>query len=229
MSHIGDIVYNQLGPFFGPIPHGNVPYPQQRNIVDKGYADFITTKMRKKIFRVPNGTVDTGSTRIELPEPFLRGSVLCFRNGVLENLTSFIELNNLEVQLPNAPATGANRELIEFEYLPASLIGRNAFKYKMTFTFSASRTLTFAMLLYSYIRVLSTSAVTLTLPTLTAAENGARVTFLRDGVSSVLIAPPGGTTLDNSSDPYTIGTTNSAVEFIYQHSALRWNRIGRES
>jgi hypothetical protein len=205
-----------------------MPYPQQRNIVDKGYVDYVTTKMRKKIYRVPDGVVDTAPTEIELPEPFLHGSVLYFRNGLLEPIDNVVELNNLVVQIPQAPLTGANRETLEFEYLPASLIGRNAYKNMLTFTFDANRSLSAEMVSFSLIRVQTTTAVvTMTLPTLTATENGSRVMFYRDGSANVEIASPGGIAIDNLAGNLTMSNNLRGVELIYAHGSSRWNIVGK--
>lgn len=224
------IVDNQVGVLFTPVPHGPVPYPQLRNLVDKGYTDYNVLRNLTKIYRVPNAIIDTAPTTIELPEPFLHDSVLYFRNGVLDALTTFVELNNLEVQIPQAPLTGSNREILEFEYLPAYLVGRNAYKNYLMFTFSSSRTLTDIMVSYSAIRVETLEVpVTMTLPSLTSDANGSRVIFFRDGEQNVIITPPSGVTIDNYPGSYTIVNDLEGIELIYTeiNSVKRWNITGR--
>ncbi len=224
------IVDNQIGTLQHPVPHGTVPYPGLRNIIDKGYSDFNTTRNRVKLYRVPNATVDLGETIYELPEPFLHGSVLYFRNGVLEALTTLVELNNLQVQIPEAVTTGTNRETVEFEYLPAYIVGRNAYKNKLSFSFDSSRTLTDIMVWYSIIRLNpNETEITITLPSLNSTHIGSRVIFFRRSKQRVYLSPPSGTTIDEQSGLYTLVNDLDAVEMIYSEvgSTKRWNTTGR--
>lgn len=219
---------NQIGPLNGPLCYrSGVPYPGHKNIVDKGYVDFLVKRMDRQIFRVPDAVVDLGTGIYTMPEPFQTGTAELRRNGLGENPVNITELDNLRVQITPAPANSGVAQ-IHVHYLPFWNAGQLSARKKAVIKLSADTLLSKEMVYWGLIHGdTSSQEVDITLPTLTALENGSTVIIAREGANQLNILTEGSELIHNTSS-LVLGANHDSVELVYIHQLTKWLVTGRK-
>lgn len=217
------IAASQIGPLTEPLQTtGRQPLPGVANMANKGYADGLLSRTIEKKYTISQALVDEQRTRFYAPEPFESATLEVFRDGYFEPC---LEVGHNAFDIFVASDVG---QLFEILYVP--FIGACGNKPYLTATgiLTTTVTLTVEEVRNSLFNIAPSSGyVSITLPTMTADEDGSFVSFNLESPISARIYPGVGATIDSYPSYVSLSEVGDSLPLVYVHAQARWVIVGR--